>query len=123
MVEKSPDEVARTSFKQKYETVLINKPFRKATLDDDTLSAVKAGKGFLFISDTEVGGEGAKKHQTYNRRLLEYVMGGVLSYSIAFDESNSTITASVCDSENPNNIVYMGRIYSEAMAAIDEVGI
>lgn len=123
MSEKTPNIIERESVRQRYETVLIEAPYRDAALDEDTLDAMKAGKGFLFVSNSEVEGEGTKKRQTYNRRLFEYVMGSVLNYSIAFDESSSMITASVCDSKNPANVVYKGRFYSEAMAAIDNVGI
>ena len=123
MAEKLSTQTMRESFEQKYETVLIDGPYRDASLSEDLLAEIEKGKGYLFVSDSEVKGEGVKRRQVYSRRLFEYVIGGALNYSLAFDGSNSTITASVCDSKKPTNIVYKGSYYSEAMEAIDKAGI
>lgn len=122
MPEKPTQLIERESVAQKYETMHINAPYRAAEFDDETLEAIIDGKGFLFISNTEVNGEGDKKRQVYNKQLLEYVIGGALNYSISFDESTSMITASVCDSDKSTNIVYEGRLYPEAIAAIEAAG-
>lgn len=117
MEAKSPDIEPQKSA-DRYPTIYSDLPYKGASFDEETIDAITDGNKFLIVSDESVEVAGTKRPKLVNRRLYEYISGGVMTHSFSYNEADGMFVATARDSENELTVVYEGRYFSQMKEAL-----